>query len=230
MLDVACILHHIPVIIVLKAVNAVDIDPGYHAVTEQPGLVIHPQLLKKLNGIVRGYAALHNRNLPLHVLPHLSLYRIQEFLVQDKVSPGLHKESPADGKIDHQLFHIAGSRHAVECLQHHKGCTPLIGGHSRLILCRDKGQLAVLYLFMQLLELSIYPYQQNVIFILLLVLTGHLHPCGALRVFLCDAVYLNQCHSTYLPHFTETGSPVTQSWLATGAAPAPAQPGFPDSS
>ena len=230
MLDVACILHHVPVIVVLKPVNAVDIDPGYHAVPEQPGLVIHPQLLKELDGIVRGHAALHNGNLPLHVLPHLSLYRVQEFLVQDKIPPGFHKESPSDGKINHQLFHIARSRHAVECLQHHKRRASLVGGHSRLILCGDKGQLAVLYLFMQLLELSVYPYQQDVIFIPLLVLPDYLHPRGPLRVFLCDAVYLNLCHSTYLPHFQESGSPVTQSRRATEAAPAPVQPGFPDSS
>ena len=230
MLDVACILDHIPVVVVLKPVNAVDIDPGYHAVMEQPGLVIHTQLLKQLNGVICGHAALHDGNLPFHILPHLGLYRIQEFLVQNKVSPGLHEKSPADGKVNHQLFHIAGACNAVERLQHHKGRAPLIGRHARLILCSDKGKLTVLHLLMQLLELSVYPHQQDIVFILLLVFPGRLQPGGALRVFLCDAVYLNQCHSIYLPQFTESVSPVTQSWQAIGAAPAPVPPGSPDSS
>ena len=91
--DISRILDHVSVVVVLKAVNAVDIDPGYPAVMEQTLLVKHPVAVEQFNRIIRGHTAFHDGYLLCHILGHLILHLNEKVIVQHKAAPGLHKKS-----------------------------------------------------------------------------------------------------------------------------------------
>ena len=173
--DIPCILGHIPVKIVLKPADTVEIYPGSHAVFKQTGLVMHSMALEKSHSLICIHTALYNGNLLFHILPHLPLDPVKKFLGQGKIPSHIHKKPLPHGKLHGDLLNLVLAHDLIKCLQHNELGASLISLHTRLLSRGNKFQSTrSVYGLVQFSQFPIHRHQHNIIFVLRLILLGNL--------------------------------------------------------
>ena len=142
-LHIPCVLDHIPVKIVLKPGQVVQIHPGSHAIPEQTGLVLHPVPGKQLHRLIRVDAALHNRQFLGHIVLHLLFYPQKKLIRNGHIPLYLHEKPFSQGKFHTDPLHPVSAHNVVKCLQHNQLGAALIRLHPRLMPRRNKLHPAV---------------------------------------------------------------------------------------
>ena len=73
-------------------------------------------IMKQLDRIIRGYAALLDGNFPLYIFFHFCLYLLQKTIVHSKCASCLYEKTLSYGKIHDHLFHPFCPGHCIEGL------------------------------------------------------------------------------------------------------------------
>ena len=159
-LHIARVGGHVAVEIVGEIPHAVQVHPGAHAITQQPGLVLHAHIPQALHRVVGADRLLDDGRLLRRQGPHPGLHPLQQGFVQGKVP----RRPQEQGILHPHPAHVIPAYNIVKGLQQQEQGGALIGLHPGPVRRRDHGQGAVpVQLFVQLTQLAVPVDQQNVV-------------------------------------------------------------------
>ena len=139
-IDIAGRRQHVSVIIIIKAVQRIDVDCGASAEVEQLLLVAHAFLVKQRHRIVNRISLFADRQILFRHFPHLLIQRTKQRIVYLDVAQKSAVIGLAERKLD---FDIHARRVLDRLDEHHDRC-PRISRVSCRRSRRDEGQNSVL--------------------------------------------------------------------------------------
>lgn len=176
--------YHEAVKIVFKFLQAVNIDPGDSAESEQLLLIVHLMAAEQVPRLSRRHTALANRDLPFHEFPHIRLHFGKKLLINGDISLNCVIKTLMNCKMQHNLFYILMARYMVYGFQKQQRHAALIRLMSDLVRrCHKRDLLLLLQLLVQLTKSPVRHDQNDRVFVLaLILLSNHAEGCS-LRVF-----------------------------------------------
>ena len=137
---------------------------GVDAVAQKTGFVLKAAGAEHGYGIVNVDGALFNGQRLGGELPHPGLYPFQQSLIRRELPLGAAEQSVAQGELHGDSLRIFPAYRIIKGFQHQQNGTALIGLASGLVGGGDEGQCAVpVQYFVQLPELAVPVYQQNIV-------------------------------------------------------------------
>ena len=213
-LQIAGVRDHVPVKIVGKILQGVDVDPGTDPKAEQLRLVQHPAAAEELHRVLGAEGAFPNGDRLADQLAHPLLHPVQQGLIQNEISLGSDEQGAADGILHRDALDALRPHRVIKSGEHQKDYAALIGLASRPVHRGDHAQGAVpVQGLVQLTQLSIPVHQEDVAGIAVLRISGDGLIGGAQGVVPGLPVY---DHSPCACHFHE----ITSSALRSVPVPA----------
>ena len=120
--DIRSVRQHISIIIIIKAVQIVNIDAGRRSITEKLHLIQHPLLFKNLQGFFHRCISLPDGNLLIPQLLHSLFYLFQEGSFRRPVGVAKGAVEPiTDGKLHLHIHRFTASNVSDRFQHHHTG-------------------------------------------------------------------------------------------------------------
>ena len=108
--------YHIPVKIILKFLQIIDIYPGTSPVTKQFFFVIHAIFVKEINRRSRRHTPFHHRRTFFHQFVHIHFHLIQKRLIDRHISVDRIIKSLSHRKMQDDFSDFLMSCHMINRL------------------------------------------------------------------------------------------------------------------